>query len=468
MITASNPYPQRYDTDYSEVDETDIDVGSNASNAAAQWNAVIADGAITKEELKQNPALAHHIEVTLGYGSIDAFLYIHGETGSIGSMGGLRPSNQSIEAIDASMSGSLDGGVQYTEGSSNLLPTNIDPNSTFVVFTLRSGEKITFDGPGAGAMANEFSKIYNNSPTFRQAIATLAGRQGGQYSFHSVPLPVGATTQLNGSNIVGTDTRSQASGVFIQSHPLRDFNLAKTIIHEVIHDQHHEDHEDHGGLDDAGAVHSREQTIAMSTIVNEIKENGENIGIDVDGDDYSHNSLVFDGDYETLDDLSSGAVTSSDVVTDENGTEVNALDYYTTKYTRAKVLLSQGRHQEAKAILDQIPPDAKITIKYEDPQSSGGKRAVTYNVRELMLQDLMLASDSSDRFDTGLDVSHLKRNTGIFLGDLARDAAWAETIKVAAADINFDLDEELLLYQPPQTDAERLQTRQDFFSTWSV
>ena len=459
MITGSNPYPISHDSGHPEIDATGT--GYNPADAAAQWDAAIADGAITKVELEQHPELAHHIEVTLGYGSIDVFLMAHRATGSVGSMGALRPSGQSIEAIDASISGSLDGGVQYTEGSSNVLPTNIDPDSTFVVYTLRSGKKITFDGPRAGTMANEFGKIYNNSPTFRQAISTLAGRQGGQYSFHSAPLP----TSVTGSNIAGTDGRHESSGVFIQSDPSVEINMAKTIIHEVIHDQHHEDH---GGLDDAGAVHSREQTIAMSTIVNEIKENGEDIGIDVDGDDYSHNSLIFDGDYKTLDDTSSGAVTSNDVVFDENGTEVNALDYYTTKYTRAKVLLSQGRHQEAKAILDQIPPDAKITIQFEDQQSSGGKRAATYNVRKLMLQDLMFASDSSDRFDTGLDVSPLKRNTGIFLSVLAHDGTWGETIKSAAADINFDLHRELLFYKPPQTDAERLQTRQEFFSAWSV
>ena len=71
MITGSNPYPISHDSGHPEIDATGT--GYNPADAAAQWDAAIADGAITKVELEQHPELAHHIEVTLGYGSIDVF-----------------------------------------------------------------------------------------------------------------------------------------------------------------------------------------------------------------------------------------------------------------------------------------------------------------------------------------------------------------------------------------------------------
>jgi len=465
MISVGNPQSPNYDIDIPGID--DIVAKSNPADVAAQWDAVKADGIITVEELRQYPELTHHIEVTLGYGSTQAFLGSH-ELVQPGSGNGngtyLEPSEQSLEVIDASISGSLDGGVQYTEGSSNLLPTNIDPESTFVVFTLRSGEKITFDGPRAGNAANEFSKIYNNSPTFRYTIITLAGRQGGQYSFHSLPME-----GKLGINYEGTSDKSRRSGVFLQSDPSQNAGLTYAIIHEVAHDLHvAEGHDhDHEGVLDAGTPHSREQSIYHSTIVNELKENGVDLGFDVDGEDYSNDTLVFDGDYDSSWDWSTDEATTEDVVIDENGTEVNALDYYTGKYGKAKDLIAQGRYEEAKAILNQIPPDAQITINFINP-NTGIPKPVTYNVRELILQDLMFASDSGDRFNTGKQDLKFKTSLGEFLSDLSRDGTWSATVKSAAADINFNLSRELISYKPPQTEAERIQTRQEFHRAWSV
>jgi len=457
MMDTSMKLPQGYVTDVYDV--TAEEIQPNSIVAAEQWEVVRADGEISETELMQNPQLRHHIEVTMGYGSVGSFVGAHARTGTISLTGGVKLSQESMDAIDGSIADSVPGGVQFHAGSSDVLLTDIPEDSSFVVFTLAGGQKVTFDGPRAGAMANEFAKIYNNSPTFRQSIVSLADKQGGQYSFHSVPLASGAYNYDAGYNRRGTSSDGM-SGVFLRSQPMNGFNLAGTMIHEVAHDLHG----DHEGLPDIGDVHSREQSIYHSKVVNELSENGVDIGYDVDGDDYSQNTLVFD---ETYFSPPVDKVSTDDVVVDENGTTVNALDYYKGKYKQAKDLIAQGRYDEAKVILDQIPADAEITINYKDP-GAVMKRPATYNVRELILQDLMFASDSGDRMNTGQDDSKFKTSLGEFLSDLDRDGTWSATIESAATKIGFNLERELITYKPPQTEAERLQTRQEFHSAWSV
>lgn len=167
----------------------------------------------------------------------------------------------------------------------------IDDDATHVVLRLADGTEFRFDGPQAGRMANEFAKIYNNSLTFYQNINYLAEQQGGQYSFHSVPLTNGS----DGSNRPGTDENNlfQRSVVVINSMTTA---ITSVLIHEVAHDLH-----DDLLPEDApqevcrcGASHSRAQTLFISNIVNELEHAGIDTGINSDVDDYSNNSFVFD------------------------------------------------------------------------------------------------------------------------------------------------------------------------------
>jgi hypothetical protein len=99
---------------------------------------------------------------------------------------------------------------------------------------------------------------------------------------------------------------------------------------------------------------------------------------------------------------------------------------------------------DAKRILDQVPADAQITIIYDNPQEGSDGYQVTYNVRELMLQDLMLSTDRADRMDMDVDDSFVKAALGGFLNFLkSQDPAWESTIQTAANDIFFDLKEEI-------------------------
>lgn len=448
MINSNSSVNHYYNISELYIDEVNAN-SSSSSDVAEQWAAASADGVISKEELEQYPELAEHIVDTLGYGSLEAFLIAHQQTGIGNYRGEVTLSDDSIDAIDASISGSVDSGDKYTESANNPLPTNVDPNSTFVVFTLLDGSTITFDGPGAGEVANEFAKIYNNSPTFRQTMMTLAGEQGGQYSFHSVPLPVDGNTYMLGFNLAGTEGALASSGVFIQSSDEVNVNIAAVIIHEVAHDLHPDDHDhDDEGLPDAGESHSREQSIYHATVVNELSENGINIDYDVDGDDYSHDVMIFDDDYDAFGDQRNGAVSTTDTVDDGNGNQVNAVEYYSSLYAEAKAHIANGDYDEAMAVMEKIPAEEQITLDFKNPQTSE-TTSITYNARELFLQDLMMASDNADRFNTGEDNTQDKSNlAGFFNYLIAEDSGggWADSIDSAAAGIHFDLSEELPMY----------------------
>lgn len=439
------------DRNVPNYDQLPIDSGSeelvsDPEVVAQQWVAVLKDGIISASEFDKYPALRNYIVNTLGYGSIEAFLEAHKATGQSVGSGGVKLSDESLAAISKSIFGSLNGaGAYFAEGPNNQLPQDIDPESTFVVFTLQNGEKITFDGPNAGKIANEFAKIYNNSPTFRNIIIDLANKQGGQYSFHSVPLEATPKSQTVGFNFAGTSPGVEASGVFIQANPSFSFNIAATIIHEVTHDLNSTNGLREGSLPSAGGSHSRRQSIIHSEIVNELKENGIDINYDVDGDDYSQDTLIFDKDFDSDVDQDSGEVTSNSVVYDENGKSVNALDYYTKLYAEAKTYIAQGNYAKAAEILARIPPNATITLTVTDAQT-GEKSEATYNVRQLMIQDLMFAADGADRFDSSGNTHLAKKNLEnffLFLTQNDSSGQWKTTIAASASAIQYGLAGEL-------------------------
>lgn len=436
-----------------------LGVGDNVgrpdpTTVAEQWLEVMADGVISLSELKKYPELVAHIEKTLGYGSVKAFWEAHLATGKPVRPDGVKLSYQSLVAINTSIFGSLDGtGVYFAEGSDNQLPEDIDPESSFVVFTLQNGQKITFDGPNAGKIANEFAKIYNNSPTFRNTMVDLANKQGGQYSFHSVPLEAYAKGQVLGFNFSGTSSGKEASGVFIQSNPSFKFNLASTIIHEVVHDLNSDGGSQEGKSPSAGESHSRQQSIIHSVIVDELKENGIDIDYDVDGDDYSQDTLVFDKSFDDGADQDSGEITSTSlvydlngkVVLDANGEPVNALDYYANLYAMAKDFIAQGNYAAAAGILGMIPPNATITLSSTNAQN-GERSVATYNVRQLMFQDLMFAADGADRFDASGEVILDKDKLEGFFNFLTNhdtSGQWSSTIDTAASLVHYGLFDEL-------------------------
>lgn len=431
-----------------------VEFNSNPEVVAQQWIAVLEDGVISESELDKYPELRNYIVNILGYGSIEAFLEAHKATGESVGPGGVRLSDKSLVAIGKSILGSLDGtGVYFAQGVGNQLPEDIDPETTFVVFTLQNGQKITFDGPNAGKIATEFAKIYNNSPTFRNIMVDLANRQDDQYSFHSVPLEATPKSQTLGFNFAGTSSGVQASGVFIQANPSFDFNIAATIIHEVTHDLNSTDGFREGSLPSAGESHSRQQSIIHSIIVDELNENGIDVNYDVDGDDYSQDILVFDKSFDSGIDQSSGEITSKslvydlngNVVHDANGKPVNALDYYSMLYAMAKDFMAQGNYAAAAGILGMIPPNATITLTATNAQT-GEKSETTYNVRKLMLQDLMFAADGADRFDSSGNTPLAKKNLEnffLFLTKNDNSGQWKSTITASARGIQYDLAGEL-------------------------
>ena len=107
-----------------------------------------------------------------------------------------------------------EGAVAANADSSGKLP-EVDPEANFVEITLADSSIVTFDGPEAGQVANEFAKTYNNSKTFRTTMHHLAQEQNGIYSFHVFEQAANEDGMLSGFNFPGTQQGHRASGVYI-------------------------------------------------------------------------------------------------------------------------------------------------------------------------------------------------------------------------------------------------------------
>lgn len=400
-----------------------------------QMNNILEDSTISLHELEksENEAFSNYVVEVLGYGSVRAFVRAHcgrTETQFENFRTEIPLNPESVNAIEKSITGSLFGeGFRFTADESSELPTNIDDDTTFVEFTLLDGQKITFDGPGSGKAANAFATGYNHSDTFAETIHQLAEKQSGQYGFHLLPLKQSNKGIVVGINFSGTDLPFQQSGVFLQSE--FQYNMLKTIIHEVGHDLHGDSDED---LFHTGQSHSREHSMFLSVVVNEIETKGVDTGINVDADDYSSDTLIFDTSFRKNDHQT---VRSEPRVDYQN---------YQSLYEELQTAINSGDFRQAKEIWDNLPPNAEIELSFKTPKVGWGETQ-TFNVRTLFLQDLMLSADSGHRFNDDTVNINQKFNLGVFLNIIVlSDFSTREAITTAAEEIGYELENELPIY----------------------
>ncbi len=393
-------------------------------------DSILSDGQLSAEEIHDYPELAIFITETLGYPSVESFVGVYsgaepddGDTGLIATL------NQGLkDAIRASLAGFVNPGstVVVEADSFGAFPTDLNDDETHVVLRLADGTEFTFDGPKAGRMANEFAEIYKNSLTFYQNMNYLADQHGGKYSFHSAPLNNGDAGYNWGD--FGNDVVVNSNNIDYGSF----FTLI--LIHEVSHDLHD------GTLpDDApqevcrcGAVHSREQTLFVSNVINELEHAGIDTGVNTDTDDYSNNSLVFDSSISQEQSIKSipesGLTTCSDI------------------YSQIKQAIADGDFATAMSLLSSIGPATIMTVIYTNPQTKV-KRTETLNVLDVMLQDLMLISDSGDRFNQNTDNQTDKAQLSLFFISLVKsNPDFSSIVQDAADEIGFQFKLDLPIY----------------------
>ncbi len=418
-----------------ELNSTDLNRNQDQI-IVEQMNQVLEDSTLSIEELEkpENQQLATYLVEVLGYGSIRAFVVAHASRSSTQvenkySQIPLTPEN--IDAIEQSITGSLNGnGLRVTADETGQLPTEVDETLSFVEFTLIDGQIITFDGPNAGQAANSFVIAYNNSETFATHIHFLASKQDDHYAFHLLPLKESNKGIVVGFNFAGNDSPLNQSGVFLQSeHP---YNLLRTIIHEVGHDLHGENEND---IHDTGNSHSREQSLFLSKIVNEIENQGINTGINVDADDYSVDTLVFNTNFKKNDNSTVRSSPRSDYTT------------YQTLFEQLNTAIDQGDFIKAFEIWSTLSDNPTIELSFRTPNGAGWTEPKTFSIQTLFLQDLMLSTDSGDRFNDNTNNIADKTNFGIFLNTIVmHNPELRHTVYAAAEEIGYELPEELPLY----------------------
>ncbi|MEJ2754323.1 MAG: hypothetical protein P8104_00405 [Gammaproteobacteria bacterium] len=326
--------------------------------------------------------------------------------------------------------------VVANEDSFGKLP-DVDAEANYVKIKLADSSIITFDGPEAGRVANEFAKSYNNSETFRTTMHHLAQEQDGIYSFHIFEQAPNEEGMLSGFNFAGTQKGHNASGVYLNRPSIGQdylgdrYSTMNTIIHETGHDLH-----DCTDCDDdipsPGGSHSREHSIYIGSIINEIENNGVNTNIDIDDDDYSNNISIFG--------------LNTEKPTNMEFADPAAFDMWKQTYGKIQEAINLGDYRYAAQLMASIPPDETIELNATDPQEKGNT-TVSYNVHELIAQELLLQADSDDWLNT--DKGEMKtigekfHLSNFFNYMNAVDSNYSTVIDNAAATLNMDLGIEL-------------------------
>jgi Ca2+-binding EF-hand superfamily protein len=303
-----------------------------------------------------------------------------------------------------------------------------------------SGEDmvVIFEGEQAGRAANAFMGTYNNSETFREATQAIVSTHDGSFGFHLVDMTNHGTPEGTvGYNY--TDPISGESSIYLNANLTRGNDEYGSLRLTIIHEMGHSLEEGTAAAEEFGSntgdAHGRPLSAFTGTVINEMENNGIPTGNDVDSDDYSSNLSIFDTDYYDP------AVDTSAPLVPENAAE---FQQYQAIYAAIKDAIAAGDYDKAQQLFASIDEDATITLVQEDPQHPGETHSTTYNVRELMVQELLLAADSNSYFDTNIDNTELNTNVGTFLNQLITNNVVSEEFVVAQADaIGMDLSHDL-------------------------
>ncbi|MFT5084204.1 MAG: hypothetical protein ACI9Y1_002257, partial [Lentisphaeria bacterium] len=344
------------------------------------------------------PELASHFSDTLGYGVISgvlpAFVISDTEADSLGHQTTF-PSLYEELLYRANLPLSDDAEFVSQDVSGDL--PEVDPEASYVEFTLLSGNKITFDGAEAGTAANNFARIFENSAIFRDAIENDATENGGSHGFHTYDTWIGEG---------GTSGHKPGYGTFL------NINASNPLL-GVIHNVGHELEESH----------SREHSLFVGQVINQLENNGidTDANTDFDFDNISNNIRVLDG---------------------FRGRWKLDEPEWSQLFIDAKTAMQDGDLDTLEGILSNIDADAVVTA---DTGFSGGEE-LSVNARELFIQELVLEADSDDWFNTdkgGEVTANQKLTLATALSNLTiTDPSFREAIENASETLNIDLTEE--------------------------
>lgn len=412
-----------------------------------------AEDALDKFLAKNFEAIHTHLTETLGYGSFQGFMELLNATpGAIAPDGSFTDIGSAEIVYRIGLPFDAENAFEGSVDGAGKLP-QVDSTATFVSFTLKDGSRVSFDGPGAGRAANDFSIAYNNSETFQNTMHFLSEQQGGQYAFHMFDQSgAGGSSFTAGFNYMGTDTLYSSSGVYLNDPAnlegmtfMMEYSLLGTLIHEVGHDLH--DCACHGAAPDTGSSHSREHTMFIGNIINEIENSGIDTGVDVDDDDYTNDISLFGAQSDIFKEGSNLEPINHIRIDEMSGEEINRFDEISDTYTKIQQAINDGDYGSALDLMSLIPANETMDFAIPDPQGIFASTVETYNVREIIVQELLLQSDSDDwlNSDKGTNLTnHEKASLLSFIDAMkAKDPDFQQTVDNAAEALNMDLAIEL-------------------------
>lgn len=389
----------------------------NADDIQAILDTIFADGDITAEEIRNNPPLERLIVEGLGYASVERFVRYFDADGE----GNFNAVN--FENLSASLRGLVDGNYNVAVHVSDYPDVDIPADATFITIITDNGP-ITFDGPDVAERAGAFLLAYNESPLFAAEFDHLIEESPtGRFAVHQTHGPWGGANPGGArQEFFVTENQYNGTGPTIQ-----------LLVHEGAHDFHYGHHEDESGID-TGLSHSREQSIFHGAIFNELAAAGHDFGFHADKDDYSADILVLSGPD------AGNNVRDMDIVGGPADADLER------DYAAFQDAIQRGDYRAAYDIMKRYE-GAEVTITFRNPQYKESDTTrdydVTYNVQELMFQELLVNGDSEDWLNTDSpNVS--KDNIALFFELVYQDTEMNASFMNAVDSLYMDLSRDFL------------------------
>lgn len=454
--------------DATEVDQTTakpvmdptLTEGNSNAEAAKEWDELMNSGEpIDAIAIENKPALAKLIETELGFSDSTEFV-AHVE--SIDPAGvksdvdanyalvrnfrqfgfgafPLTPSGK--QEADTMLSTVFESKPISLDGKSSAELDAIPDSQTSVTLETEKGP-VVFTGVKAGKVAKDFVNLYENSPTFKNSFDAHS-EQHGLFTFRSVNPPSelvhlqGAALSANSMTIVPNivtdgiaELRGQEYEEIVAHNNEEGTSGAHIIMHEFVHNLIDGDTRGENGEpiiphEEGVEGHHRDHSLYMGAVWHELNESGQMPSTEgmPDTVDYSDDALVFRSDRLRVEDQQ-----DYNEIREKHGED----------YEKVKGLLNQTPPdiQAAAKMLDTLDVEMDVTV---EEASNGKPRTISMNVKDLMLQEMVLESNRSDVFGTS-DTPVSKKAVGDLVRELEKNGEGQRMNNITAS-ILVPLDE---------------------------
>jgi len=384
-----------------------------------EFNKLLSDNTLSESELKNSTEIVKHLEDTLGY-SPDHYFYMLSD--NINNK--LQSDNDTLVLTDQTVRTEKKRFADsLIEGSRQALSLGeveqVDPNNYFIHFRLLPKNQppesrclhdtgMSVDGPGAKNFALNFIKYFNlTSDSFKRDFIGLTQRYCGHYAMHL------STLEPNSAGYIQSDSGSIVIEQSLSTERRRIWILAHELAHElnIIPDT---PNNITTFPSNSGQVHSREQAAYQAGSIIPLINAGEIETFHTDATDYNNN-LMFIDDFNPS--------WNKDI--EGNYRSISGMSLADFQQIMRNIFLNCDTHdpESAASYLLSVWPTTSMTIQAFNPQDNKPLKPVTYNVRELILQHLLMAYNTKLFFGKNYSpYANLGKNIPLMLAIAIKEA----------------------------------------------